>query len=97
MESDNRQNLLDELGRITGELFADGLNESNEAVKRSVLDGLSANRVRITVSITLPPLKVSFGVVAVDGTNPITLFELEDPKRRQFRIDPLSSGSDAVH
>jgi hypothetical protein len=95
VESD-RQKLLNELGRIIGEVFCEGLNEASDPVKRSVLHGLSSNRVRITVLITMPPLKVSVGIVGVDGTNPIMLFEIEDPKRQQFRVAPQSSGSDAI-
>lgn len=92
-EKDRRQQLLDTLGAIIGELFADGLNESAEAVKRSVLHGLEKNRVRISVRIVVPPLEVSFAVVDQDGTDSVTLFEIGDEKARPLRVDQLPPGA----
>jgi hypothetical protein len=95
--SDRRQNLIDELGRITGELFAEGFDEADDAVKRAVLHGFEAKRVKISVEITLPPVHASFGVVASDGTNRVLLFEIDDPTHKPLAITQIDSGSDVVN
>jgi len=80
----DRPQLLDTLGATLGELFGDGLNEATDPVKASVLAGLNGRRVRIAVEITMP-LHVAFGVVNVDGTSAVRLFEIATPGASQSR------------
>jgi hypothetical protein len=96
MRQDRRQELLDKLAEICGELFADGLSEASEDKTRAVLHGLREKHVKLSVQVTLPPLYINCGVVGADGKNRIPLFDIVDPKPKNLAITPLAPGSDAV-
>jgi hypothetical protein len=52
---------------------------------------------KISVEVTLPPVHASLGVVSSDGTNPVPLFEIDDPTHKPLAITQIDSGSDVVN
>jgi hypothetical protein len=97
MKQDRRQELLDGLNEICGELFAEGLSEAADEKTRAVLHGLKEKRVKVSIELMLPPLYLNFGVVDPDGKNRIPLFDIVDPKPKTIAITPLAPGSHAVN
>jgi hypothetical protein len=92
METDHRQNLLNELEGILRELFADGLDEASDVTKQMVLHGLDQKRVNISAEIIMSqvsPLHAAFGVVSQSGTDRVSLFEIDSTIHIPLVITPL--------
>ena len=96
MPEARRQELINRLGASLGELFADGLNECSELVKRSIIDGVSSGRVRLCIEVELAPLEMKFGIRR-QGCEPMALFAVTDPKRKTLKVEQLMSGNDSVN